>query len=952
MSQALIRGVPVHFPYEPYPIQLVFMERVLEAVQESKDALLESPTGTGKTACLLVAVLAWQQSLRGEAAVPRVFYSSRTHSQLGKVIKELSSSPYHARMTIQGSRQQLCIHPAVEAAKPALKNGLCRSLVGAGRCKNYEAVATHVAKRPHVAEVTDIEDLVAMGRAECVCPYYLARERTKTAEITFLPYNYLIDPTARRHMSEELSGSVLIFDEAHNLDSVCADASSFDLRDGDVSESIDAIKLWMNSSPIEAAMMATQLPRLTALLAQLKLISVGDHAGAVLPQAFEKAGITMMVAEELAEALDGASSALAEANVTSPGVHAIVGALRIMFSTPGQLGETAMSVSRYYRTHVAPADSNGGRLISYWCFHPGIALRVLRAQHGIRCIILASGTLSPMDALASELGSPFPVRLENPHVIHSSQIWAGVVSCGPGGIKLESTYQNRNNKDHIRDLGQALVNFCRLVPDGLLVFFPSYTTLDVCVNAWQEAGESVWAGMLRHKRIVQEPRLSSQCGAAIADFQEKIKDGSKKGVVFLAVCRGKVAEGLDFSDCNGRAVVIIGVPFPNAVDARVAAKKKFLDAERRKNPQMLSGDEWYQQQAACAVNQAIGRVIRHRFDYGAMIFLDARFENLVTESSKPFISTWIRPFVKTYPEFGPATVSLTRFFRNSPKMVEELRLVADAQSKTKAEAADEVMAGTRKRSAFAVREPEVVAEDSKMQKIQQAQGFLATAKNALGPDKFGLFQQSLRKYRAKDITIQHVISDCLPVFLSVEDGAVRADLLKGFETFIPPKHHAEYHHLSGQMQLLPSSVLTTSASRQRPVVAAPSRKPEQLEEVIRARAAAKMAERAAVNERAKEEPVLVCSASPVKTPSRAEALVGDETAAVATAVAAIATKAVASPSGKPTCPICLDSFKQPFSAVCGHICCHTCWQSWLQQKLECPVCKDKVRFKQLRKIYW
>ena len=114
----LIRGVPVQFPYEPYPIQLVFMERVLEAVQESKDALLESPTGTGKTACLLVAVLAWQQSLRGEAAVPRIFYSSRTHSQLGKVIKELASTPYHPRMTVQGSRQQLCVHPAVEAAKP------------------------------------------------------------------------------------------------------------------------------------------------------------------------------------------------------------------------------------------------------------------------------------------------------------------------------------------------------------------------------------------------------------------------------------------------------------------------------------------------------------------------------------------------------------------------------------------------------------------------------------------------------------------------------------------------------------------------------------------------------------------------------------------------------------------------------------------------------------------
>jgi regulator of telomere elongation helicase 1 len=161
-----------------------------------------------------------------------------------KVIKELGSTAYRPRMTLQGSRNQLCIHPTVEAAKGPLKSAMCRSLVGSGRCSNYEAVAVHISKKLHVAEVTDIEDLVVAGRRDHVCPYYLARERTKTAEITFLPYNYLIDPLARRHMSEELSGAVLIFDEAHNLDSVCAEASSFDLRDADLAESIESIVSW------------------------------------------------------------------------------------------------------------------------------------------------------------------------------------------------------------------------------------------------------------------------------------------------------------------------------------------------------------------------------------------------------------------------------------------------------------------------------------------------------------------------------------------------------------------------------------------------------------------------------------------------------------------------------------------------------------------------------------
>jgi len=41
--------------------------------------------------------------------------------------------------------------------------------------------------------------------------------------------------------------------------------------------------------------------------------------------------------------------------------------------------------------------------------------------------------------------------------------------------------------------------------------------------------------------------------------------------------------------------------------------------------QVLTGDEWYNQQASRAVNQAVGRVIRHRHDYGAIIFCDERF---------------------------------------------------------------------------------------------------------------------------------------------------------------------------------------------------------------------------------------------------------------------------------------------------------------------------------------
>lgn len=45
---------------------------------------------------------------------------------------------------------------------------------------------------------------------------------------------------------------------------------------------------------------------------------------------------------------------------------------------------------------------------------------------------------------------------------------------------------------------------------------------------------------------------------------------------------------------------------------------------------MLRGGEWYTQQASRAVNQAVGRVIRHRNDYGAIILCDERHSALMS----------------------------------------------------------------------------------------------------------------------------------------------------------------------------------------------------------------------------------------------------------------------------------------------------------------------------------
>ncbi|GKA68833.1 regulator of telomere elongation helicase 1 isoform X2 [Tanacetum coccineum] len=97
---------------------------------------------------------------------------------------------------------------------------------------------------------------------------------------------------------------------------------------------------------------------------------------------------------------------------------------------------------------------------------------------------------------------------------------------------------------------------------------------------------------------------------------------------------------------------------------KIRLKREFLDEQLRPGTKVLTGDEWYNQQVSRAVNQAIGRVIRHRHDHGAIIFCDERFA-LPNHQSQ--ISLWIKPHIKLYQGFGDAYYALTSFFRDAAK---------------------------------------------------------------------------------------------------------------------------------------------------------------------------------------------------------------------------------------------------------------------------------------------
>ncbi|KAJ0393469.1 hypothetical protein P43SY_003822 [Pythium insidiosum] len=61
--------------------------------------------------------------------VPRIIYSSRTHSQLKQVIKELKATSYRPSVAVLGSREYLCVNEKISQLRGTRQNFACRAAV-------------------------------------------------------------------------------------------------------------------------------------------------------------------------------------------------------------------------------------------------------------------------------------------------------------------------------------------------------------------------------------------------------------------------------------------------------------------------------------------------------------------------------------------------------------------------------------------------------------------------------------------------------------------------------------------------------------------------------------------------------------------------------------------------------------------------------------------------------
>ncbi|KAJ6557257.1 helicase C-terminal domain-containing protein [Mycena vulgaris] len=669
-----------------------------------------------------------------EPTCTKIYYASRTHSQLAQILPELRRlklSPLspaqpcgssgdiplkraapddsegddealmaYSRTVSLGSRKQLCINDEVRARSKDLDEG-CRELIGETgekRCQYLPPIGEDTRmldfRDQILASPKDIEDLASVGRLAHTCPYFGSRRAIPQAELITLPYNLLLQKTAREALGIDLTDQIVIIDEAHNLIPTLLSLSTTRLPFSTLTTSFQQVCIYVSKfrAKLSAGNML-HLKRLVLFMDALKkyVAEWKEQNGKA-----DKSKVEVMTVAQLLERLGR--------NISGVNLLEIEGYLKsskIARKISGYSDKEAEKLDPKLRPrkgavpplHAVEAfllsltgTNDDGRLtFSLVCNNSGqeeveLKFQLLNpAPHFLeviecaRSVILAGGTMSPISDVINQLFSQLPeekiTSFSCGHIIPEANLQTIVVGKGPRGGELEYKAGKQGDETVIGELGQILLNFAALVPRGMIVFFPSYHFLNTAKAAWQKSG--VLARFEGKKKVFFEPEQATQVDQVLQGYSAAVHETSEsvksKGGLLFAVIGAKLSEGLNFADDLARAVVIVGLPFANLGSPELRERMKYVKqleekrATKRPPGQKDAAAELYENMCMNAVNQSIGRAIRHRGDWASLILIDKRYASASIRNKLP---KWIGGKLTVADGFGQAIRELGAFYKN------------------------------------------------------------------------------------------------------------------------------------------------------------------------------------------------------------------------------------------------------------------------------------------------
>lgn len=695
-----IDDLPVLFPYPKiYPEQYAYMSDIKKTLDVGGNSILEMPSGTGKTVSLLSLTVAYQMHYPEHR---KIVYCSRTMSEIEKALIELQNLMEYRSKELgyvedfRGlgltSRKNLCLNPLVnKERKGNIVDEKCRRMTnGELKQKKLELEKNNQQNEAASIKLCDyhenlyeldpdnlippgvysFESLINHSKVQKICPYFAVRRMISHCNIIIYSYHYLLDPKISERVSNELSkDSIIIFDEAHNIDNVCIESLSIDLTSdmlkkaskgcNSLTKKIEQVKqqdsqklqkeyenlvkglsaseiINQNNNSSSNGEDSIEIPVLSKDVLKEAIpgnIRRAEHFIAFLKRFIEYLKTRMKVLHVISETPTSFLQHLKQLTFIdkkplrfcSERLSLLVKTLEISnledFTALKDVSTFATLVSTYeqgFALILEPYEVENSAvpnpIFRFTCLDASIAIAPIFEKFS--SVIITSGTISPLDMYPKMLNFETIIQESYTMTLSKRTFLPMIVTKGSDQVAISSRFEIRNDPSIVRNYGTLLIEFSKITPDGMVVFFPSYLYMESIISMWQTMGilDEVW----KYKLILVETPDAQETALALETYRTACSNG--RGAVLLSVARGKVSEGIDFDHHYGRTVLMIGIPFQYTESRILKARLEFLrDHYQIKENDFLSFD------AMRHAAQCLGRVLRGKDDYGVMVLADRRF---------------------------------------------------------------------------------------------------------------------------------------------------------------------------------------------------------------------------------------------------------------------------------------------------------------------------------------
>ena len=625
----------------------------------------------------------------------KILYLSRTHSQLDQTVSELKRTKWNTSEKIRllrlGSRSQLCVNQEVLRNKGFI-DFKCKELTKSVssdpeivisdpewnskrdsrsfdyRIKTNENQSGRVCeyfdnqtmmKEYLVNNVCDIEDLVRAGSRIMGCPYFATRASVKNADFILAPYASVLKKHNRHAIGIDLAECFVIIDEAHNLIEAITDLHSASITKRQIDMCNVMVKAYYDiylhkMLPRKLAFVRTAIKIIENLLEYFRAyedtFQKVDNREDFLRN-LELQDIEFIYLWDFFEEDQLAAKIYECCESTKLSVKPDLNALK-------QLADFILALNEYdgkilFSKIPDSTDTN----LKFLLLNPFNKFQKFLSES--RCVILAGGTLTPSKEFFKLFSGIPPHKFKQfscGHVIPQENLLVTTISRSPSNQEFRFMYDNRENIELLQELGEVLLSISCVVPNGMVVFVPSYNFLKKIQTTF---AREINKKLSMRKKVFYD----SKDETALKEYAEAAERG---GAVLFAVVRGTLSEGINFSDKLGRCVVMVGMPYLNRNDLQVAVKMEYHDLRSYG----YSGREFYENACHIAVNQSIGRAIRHARDFAAIILIDSR--HVASKKRRP---AWM---LRSYVESESHDILLgmiRKFFRSKINTTQEGNVV-------------------------------------------------------------------------------------------------------------------------------------------------------------------------------------------------------------------------------------------------------------------------------------